>query len=591
MDQSPRYIQTISFKLLLSITIIIILISSTIGFLSYDFAKKELVNSGKLDLQHIVKAVIPTLDNLNKQVETGQITLKQAQDMARIQLLGPVKKQGNNVSYDYSNSSFLYGKEGYLFAYDQKGRVVLHPTMATGTNKYNAQNSEGVYVIREILKAAHANTTEGHYFTYSWKNPGESNEREKISYNIYFKPWGWNIGIGAYSDEFYASLGSLKILITLFSIGIAFISLLVFYFITKPKMRLLKQVSEASLQIANGELNLSKLPEGKDEIGQLGASFNVMAMQLRTMMRKLQETSSHLIESAGDLAAVSEETSASSEEISAAMEEISASAVTQAEEVEKTNKQMELLTSSIKNIKEVSSKIKEVTNISKEATSHGKEMVSVLLNANNETEKASEKISLGISNLYLKVQEISKITVAIQYITQQTNLLALNASIEAARAGEHGKGFSVVANEVRKLAEESNEATKQIQEMIAGIEKETESTVQYMAETVNSAKLLKDSVTNTKKEFDQIEKAVSLTIESVEVLNGEMNAVIEKTDQMVDAVQNIAATSQQTAASSEEVAASLDEQVRATTNVSTSAEGLNTINEKLNSIIRQYRFE
>lgn len=591
MAKITSFSKTISFKLLLSITIIILIICSTIGFLSYDFAKKELLNSGKLDLQHIVKAVIPTLDNLNRQVESGELTLQQAQELARTTILGPVTGTGANRSYDITKSPFLYKTEGYVFAYDQKGRIQIHPTIAPGTSEYDTKNSEGVYVVRGVIEASHAKTAEGHYFTYSWKNPGETNDREKVAYITYYKPWGWSIGIGAYSDEFYADLQSLKLLITLISLGMALISLVAFYFLAKPKMKLLKQAAEASLQIANGELHFPELPEGSDEIGQLAASFNTMSAGLRGMMSKLKETSSHLMASASDLAAVSEETSASSEEINASMEEIASSTVTQSEEVENTFKQMELLTESIKNIHQESNKIRKVTDLSKEATSHGKEIISVLQHANQETEKASEKISIGITNLYKEILDISRITETIQYITQQTNLLALNASIEAARAGEHGKGFSVVANEVRKLAEESNEATKQIQDMISGIEKETESTVQHMSETLSSAMQLKESVMNTEKEFANIETAVSMTIKAVEQLNTEINLVSDETDKMMEASQNIAAVSQQTAASSEEVTASLDEQVKAISNITKSAELLNTISEELNVIIGKYHFQ
>lgn len=577
---------SISFKLMLSISIIILVISSLIGTLSYNFAKKELVNSGKLDLQHIVNAAIPSLDLLNKEVEAGNLSLKEAQEQARIELIGPATDKG----YDFTKSKFLYKSQGYLFAYDENGKVEMHPTIPYGADKYDLKSSSGEYVIRNILKAAKADQTDDHFYTYLWKNPGETKEREKMSYAVVYKPWGWTIGIGAYTDEFYASLNWIKLWITLISIGVAVVSLLAFYFMAKKKVNLLQQISGASLKIANGELTMDELPESSDEIGKLGASFNIMAKELRSMMTRLQKTSMRLLESSSDLAAISEETTASSEEVGTAMGEISVSTVSQSEDIENTSRQMEMMTESIRKINQESSSILEIMNISRQATEQGKKIVSVLKKANQETEKASENISIGITNLFGKIQDISHITEAIQHITKQTNLLALNASIEAARAGEHGKGFAVVANEVRKLAEESNEATKKIQEMIEGIEKETETTVMYMAETANSGRQLNESVVKTEEEFAEIERAVSLTTESVKNLNSEIISVTSQNDEIMGFIQNISAIAEQTAAAAEEVTASIDEQVRAVSNVSQAADGLSGLSEELNEVIGKYKF-
>ncbi len=585
-----KFSSSISFKLLLSIAMIIVLISSLIGTLSYNFTKKELINSGKTDLQHIVNGAIPMLDLLNKEVEAGNLTLSEAKEQAREMLIGPAVEKGNTKTYDFSKSKYLYKKQGYLFAYDNSGKVEMHPTIPTGSDKYDLKNSSGNYVIRDLLKAAKAQGSDNHYYTYSWKNPGETTEKEKMAYIVYYKPWGWNIGIGAYTDEFYASLKTVKLMIVLISLAVATVSLLVFYFMAKKKLNLLHEISDTSLKIANGDLRTLKFPESDDEIGKLGTAFNSMANELRMMMRGLKETSGRMLESSSDLAAISEETTAGSEEVSTAMAQISASTVSQSEDIENTSKQMELLTGSIQKINQESSAILEITSSSKQATEHGKNMVSVLKKANAETEKAADNISIGITNLYTKIQDISHITEAIQHITKQTNLLALNASIEAARAGEHGKGFAVVADEVRKLAEESNAATKKIQEMIEGIEKETEKTVLYMAETSNLGQQLNESVVQTEHEFVSIEHAVEQTIRAVEKLNTEIKSVTSKNDEIMGLVQNISAIAQQTAAASEEVTASIDEQVRAVSNVSQAAENLSDLSEEINQIVEKYKF-
>ena len=585
-----KFNESLTVKLMATIAASIIIISSVIGALSYNFAKMELVNSGKLDLKHIVTATVPTLDLLNKQVKLGQLSLEEAKVMAREKIGGPMIIKGNEKTHDYSKSAFLYKKNGYIFAYDDQGIVQMHPIMPAGQNKYDVKNSAGIYIVREIVKAAHAKNDADHYFVYDWKNPGENQEREKISYILHYAPWGWNIGIGAYTDEFYASLQHIKLLIILLTVGMIVISLSIFYILARKKMKLLSQVSDASLKIAQGELNLPVLQEGQDEIGLLATAFNTMSKELRSVMTKLQETGGKLLESSSDLAAISEETTASSEEVGVAMGEISASTAAQSEDIDKTRESMESLTHSIQSINQESGSIMEITNRSKVATEHGKNIVSQLKQANVATEKASENISIGITSLYGKIQDISNITVAIQHITKQTNLLALNASIEAARAGEHGKGFAVVADEVRKLAEESNAATVKIQQMIEGIEKETESTVLYMSETMISGQQLNDSVSQTEIEFAEIEQAVSQTIAAVENLNKEIVSVTSQNDEIMGFIQNISAISQQNAAASEEVTASIDEQVKAIANVSHSADGLSSLSEELNRIIEKYHF-
>ncbi|MFJ7737360.1 methyl-accepting chemotaxis protein [Lysinibacillus sp. NPDC097287] len=588
MRNSRGITSSISFKLFVLVFFLVAAIGSTIGITNYYYAKKELITSGKLDLAHLTNSATEVLNLLNDEVEQGTITKEEAQEKARSILLGPTVK-GNSLLHDYSKSNFLYKNEGYLFAYDSDHRVTLHPVISLNEDRTNFQNNREQYVVQDLVSISRSATYEDHFYEYSWINKEGEKEREKISYITYFEPWDWHIGIGAYMDEFYAPLAKLKWITTLLTVFAVVLGLAIFYFASKKKFALLRDISQSSLEIADGNLTGKQLPESNDEIGQLGTSFNQMTKNIRNLLLDVQQTSETLLSSASELSAVSEQTSASSDEIGAALTEIATGAIGQASNLDETNKSLDLLTTSIEKMNNQNQQIRDITTISEEATAKGKDIVTVLKKSNDESAEASEQISIGITKLYNQLKDISKITDTINNVSQQTNLLALNASIEAARAGEHGKGFAVVAEEVRKLAEESRTSTQQIQQMIVGIEKEVEVTVSAMAMTYTLSSQLHDAVNDTETEFNKISNTVQDMAVGIVHLNEEIYQVTAQSKVIIDAIQSISAISEQTAASSEEVTASIDEQIKAIHSVTTLAQGLTELSEKVNNTLGKYR--
>ncbi|UII56873.1 methyl-accepting chemotaxis protein [Cytobacillus spongiae] len=578
----------LSTKFLLFITALMIIATSTLGSLSYLYAKKELVESGKLDLQHIVSASISTLELLNVEVENGAITLEEAQQKARELFLGPIITKDGSKVYDYKQSDYLYKENGYLVAYDSNFTAQLHPVIPIGENKKELTNESGRYIIQEVVEIAKKSAPADRFYDYGWKNPGETKESNKIIYMSYFEPWDWNIGLGAYEEEFYESLNQLQKMIVFTALIVTFLGLSIFYVGTRGRFKVLQLVTKASVEISEGLLAHKKLPESKDEIGQLAGAFNKMSFQLKEIIENMQTMSANVSQSVLELSALSEETSATSEEIGKAMGEITKGSVSQASDIELTSQKADDLIRAIQLMNLRNNEMLELTKHSTEAIELGKNQVVKLQKSNQQSIDANDQISVGITHLYSKIQDISNIVTTIDTISKQTNLLALNASIEAARAGEYGKGFSVVADEVRKLAEETNEATNDIQEMIISIEKDTEKTVLAMSSTVDISTQLNGAVADTETQFNHISRSMIQIVDSITVLTEEIQHVTSNSEVILQSIQSISAVSEETAASSEEVLASVDEQIQVIGTIASSAEALNHLSENLKQISGQF---
>lgn len=307
----------------------------------------------------------------------------------------------------------------------------------------------------------------------------------------------------------------------------AVISILLGYIIAQIIARPLARVTQLVQQVASGNLRNTLDISTKDEIGQLAQGMNNMVLSLR-------DTVSNILSHAQSLAAASQQ-------ISASTEEIASGNASQASDAQTMNELFKDLSAAIHAVARNTELASELSNETVRIAEEGSHVVQT-------SSESMKSVSLQMTRLEDDSQRVGEIISVIEDIADQTNLLALNAAIEAARAGEQGRGFAVVADEVRKLAERSGEATKQITGIIKGMQENTRASVKSVHDSAELSE-------RTGESFGHIVNYVNEAGQKVMEIAAASEQQAAQTSTVLTAIENISATTEEAAASSEETAA------------------------------------
>ncbi|WP_051585797.1 methyl-accepting chemotaxis protein [Caldanaerobius polysaccharolyticus] len=324
-------------------------------------------------------------------------------------------------------------------------------------------------------------------------------------------------------------------------------------------------------------------------IGVLSENFNSMVKEMKSIILSLSDVTSKLSDSTQQLVDGSEKIKSSVDQIAVTIEEIAKGASEQATEAEKGVSLITDLSDQIKTVYDSALQIVNSSETIKKLNEEGLKAVTLLKERSDTSAKTSYQLMELIKSFNEKTKDISNFVNAINSIAEQTNLLALNAAIEAAHAGDAGKGFGVVAEEIRKLADESKKTTKEIQDIVSGIQNESKK-VEAMMDTIEEvSRFQAQAVENTNKAFATIANGVE---ESINMLNGVFKA-IEKMENsknsVINAIQNISAVSQETAAASEEVSANTEEQLEFIATIANSVKNLDELARELKKNVSKYK--
>jgi len=496
------------------------------------------------------------------------------------------RRDGNALSEITDDTG--YGESGYGYIINNDGTVVAHPDREKVMNQFNpiedAKTDDSLKPLATLFEKVISEKTGTSVYSYQGND----------LYAGYAPIEGtnWNFIITANQDEVLSSIPQLESIILRVMIIILIISIIIAFLIGSSITNPILKAVQMSQKISNLDIT-ENVPERylkkKDEIGDLAKSMQKIIDSLREIINEISNTSEQVLAASEELTAASQQSATAAGQISQTVEEISIGAANQAQNTEEGSSKAYSLGQIIEEDQVYMKNLNVGSNKVTEVVTEGLKEIDNLYKITEESNVATNEIKEVILKTNESSSKIGQASNIISDIAQQTNLLALNATIEAARAGNAGRGFAVVAEEIKNLAQQSALSTKEIDEVVNELQTNTHNAVKTMERVTSISKEQTNSVISSRDKYQQIEEAMTETVEIVNQLNVAGKEMEGMKNEILTTMENLSAIAEENSAATQEATASIEEQAASAEEIAGASEGLSALAENLQKIITRFK--